>query len=188
MKYFHSHLKIFLLFGVFIAFISCEKKSPEDTRGEHEEYFEGKINGQEFEPDGNWNCQDISGSYYPDGYLDIEGGFFTLGIQNCTTDEYLAIGKNSNLKLGVFNSTDTTDSERPLCTFADHDYDFYDQNGQTVVLRANHRLEINLEITNIDYIEEHEDYYIEGFLDAVVQDTIVDSTIVISDVKFGYIF
>jgi len=27
-----------------------------------------------------------------------------------------------------------------------------------------------------------------GLLDAVVQDTIVDSTIVISDVKFGYTF
>jgi hypothetical protein len=189
MNYICTYFKLLLLFGVSAAFISCEKNnSPEDARGEHEEYFEGKINGQEFEPDGNWNCQDIYGTYYPDGYLDFEGGFLTFTIKDCGSKESLVIGKKSNLHIGVFTSTDTSDTERPLCTFADNNYDFYDQNGQTVVLRANHRLEINLEIINIDYIEEHDDYYIEGLLDAVVQDTIVDSTIVISDVRFGYKF
>jgi hypothetical protein len=189
MNYICTYFKLLLLFGVSAAFISCEKNnSPEDSRGEHEEYFEGKINGQEFEPDGNWNCPDIYGTYYPDGYLDHDGGYLTFTIKNCLESEALHLGKVSHLTEGVFESVDTTDSSRPWCIFSDYDYDFEDTHGYSSYLNARSTLEIRLEITNIEYLEEHDDYYIEGLLDAVVQDTIVDSTIVISDVKFGYTF
>ena len=177
-----------LAFGLIL--FSCKKDNPseQETEKEHEEYFEGSVNGEPFQPDGHWGCASVYGTYYPDGFLDFEGGFLTFTVRNCSSSERIYLGKQANLHEGVFTSVDTSDNERPWCTFADLDYEFQSSDGESVYLRASHRLEIRLEITNVDHIEEYDSYYIEGLLDAVVRDTVIDSTIVISNVKFGHLF
>jgi hypothetical protein len=197
MKNIHTHFKLFLLFGVFAIFLfGCKKEidPPEDNENQqsqeddYDTYFSGKVNGEEFQYNGSWNCASIYGTFYPNGFLDFEEGFLTFTVKNCDTDEGLRLGKMANVYVGVFTSIDTTDHERPWCRFSDLNYDFENTQGETTNLKAKHIQEIRLEITNIEHIEEYDDYYVEGLLDAVVQDTIVDSTIVISDVEFGYKF
>ncbi|MFZ6051871.1 hypothetical protein [Halocola ammonii] len=197
MKNIHKHFKLLLLFGVFALFLfGCKKEidSPDDNENEqtqqddYDTYFSGKVNGEEFQYNGSWNCVSIYGTFYPSGFLDFEEGYMTFTIQNCSDAESLHIGKTSQLQEGVFYSTDTTDQSRPWCIFSDYDEDFLDEDGNNTYLNARQVCEIRLEITNIEHIEEFDDFYVEGLLDAVVQDTIVDSTIVISDVEFGYKF
>ncbi|MFZ6050689.1 hypothetical protein [Halocola ammonii] len=190
MKNFQFYFNFALLLGVLSALAGCEKddENKEDTEDLYETYFVGKVNGENFETYGYWSCSSIYGTYYPDGYLDFESGFMTFTAKNCNTSQSVIIGKVSNLEEGVFTSTDTSDIERPWCTFADLDYDFETPEGESINLSANHRKQIRLEITRFEQLEDFGNYYVEGKLDAIVQDTVIDSTIVLSDVKFGYEF
>ncbi|MFZ6052958.1 hypothetical protein [Halocola ammonii] len=185
MKNIHTHFKLFLLFGVFAAFSSCKKDQPYDPSESMDNYFEGKVNGVQFEPDGNGVLSWMNGAYYPNGYLDFERRYFHVSIRNVEDGEFIVIGTRANLHEGVFTSCNENDSVGPRGHYMNNSIDIPDSNES--ILHATECQEIRLEIIRIVETSDNNGY-IEGALDATVRDSELDTTIVISDVKFGYKF
>jgi hypothetical protein len=168
----------FTLF-LFILFTGCKKDKPE-TKERKQEYFEGKVNGQEFERLGYLGCASMSVTYYPDGFLEYEPGYFVFSVRNCELGRGLALGVYSNLKIGAISTCNDTISN-PFCRYRDSQI-FSDESPG--FLFAHVCESIDLEILDIKPFESESSGYVEGTLDAIVRDTILDSTIVVSDVKF----
>ena len=181
MKYIHTHFKLFLLFGVFAVFSGCKKDEPYDPSESMDSYFEGKVNGVEYEPDGKWGCSWMTGAYYPNGSLDFDEGYFHVGIRNCEEGLSIIIGTRSNLHEGVFSSCD--DSVGPRGEYVNNSTGIPGH----AIMHATECQDIRLEITRVEETTPSHGY-IEGTLDATVRDPELDSTVVISDVKFGYKF
>jgi hypothetical protein len=177
MKYNHTHLKLFLLFGVFAVFLfNCKKDKPE-TEERKQEYFEGKVNGQEIETYGHMGCPATSAYYYPDGFLDYEPGHFVFRARNCNEFSSLNIGLGSNIHEAVFDSCGEVPLQGAWCSYMNGEADYE--------IIATECLSIRLEITFLQPGTSTKSGFVEGLLDAVIRDTIIDSTFVISDVKFG---
>ena len=179
MKNIHTHLRLFLLFGVFVVLLSqCKKDEPESNR--IEEYFEGKVNAQELEPQGYFGCTSLKATHYPDGFLEYEPGYFVFSVRNCELGQSLALGVYSGLEVGNFTSC-LDPRNQAFCRFSDLSVITADS---TEHLSAYVCDTINLQIRDMKPFESESSGFVEGRLDAVIRDTIMDSTIVVSDVKF----
>ncbi|MFZ6050691.1 hypothetical protein [Halocola ammonii] len=155
--------KTISLFALLFILIGCGSEE-----FDYREYFEARVNGKEFHPKGQfWVCTAISSRGGKNGIF--------IEAENCDTDESIILRKSHQLSETVYTSIDTAEASRPGCTFSNWNDD----------LSANQEQEIRLEITNIEYIEGDDLYFIEGVLDAVLYDPTLDSTVVISDLRFG---
>ncbi|MFZ6050692.1 hypothetical protein [Halocola ammonii] len=100
----------------------------------------------------------------------------------------MIFGKGADLSVGTFTSADPDDLSALSCSFIDFESTYLLPDGEIHRLNANVVEEIRLEIVTLEFLNEHNLVYIEGFLDAVVTDTMLDTTIIVSDIKFGHNF
>ncbi len=81
-------MKQFRLFGflafVFLFLTACEESFDPEEENNGTEYFEFKINEEEFVGVGiEGECAELTFNYFPEPVLDLPAGYMTLGAKNC---------------------------------------------------------------------------------------------------------
>ena len=189
-----SSISMLLLAIPVLLFASCKKDedslSDLPDENEHDIFFQGKINGENFEPDGVfWICEAYHSQYMIDPETSpTEPVGFMFRATDCSTYEKLLIKKKINIGEGVFEecspfiSNEHIDGE-PVVLYPGTNESascLYSKDSIEAAACQNIRLEI------IEFSDENPDYYyLEAQFDATMLDTINNVTVEISDVHFG---
>ncbi|TVQ81551.1 MAG: hypothetical protein EA358_00540, partial [Flavobacteriales bacterium] len=73
------------------------------------QHFSCYVNGEEFVPNGAGTCRGTSAFYDPDGFLNTEPGYLTIGGQQCLTNgrRVIDFGLTPVFSEGIYDFSDT---------------------------------------------------------------------------------
>jgi len=180
-----KHLtKTFLIFFILsLSAGSCKKDDDDNVSDNFSEYFKCKINGVQFTPRSDFNCNGKTFYYYPAGAGGLDDGYMLILGRDCPTDRASALRIFNPVVpiTGVidFIAPQYADSISPI-------YFYYDSNSEGIAFDNTITGHMNIvEFTPRDSITM-EFGKLEGTFEFTVSNEAQDSTIHITDGAFRF--